>query len=128
MIEEFRANGGKVGGVFEGAPMLLLTSTGARSGRLHTTPLLYMDDGDRLVVFASKGGAATNPDWFHNLLANPRANIEVGDESYPVRAVLIEGDERDRLFARQAERRPVFAGYQEKTTRVIPVIAFERRR
>ncbi len=126
IIEEFRANGGKVGGGFAGATMLLLTTTGARTGRSHTTPLVYLPDGERMVVFASVGGAPTNPDWFHNLVANPVASVEVGDESFPVRAVVTEGEERDLLFARQVERRPAFAGYQERTTRVIPAIALER--
>lgn len=123
IIEEFRANGGKVGGQFEGAPLLLLTSTGAKSGRSHTTPTMYLRDGDRLVVFASKAGAPTNPAWYHNLLAHPRARVEVGTETLEVDAEVVTGEERDKLYATQAERYPGFAEYQEKTARVIPVVA-----
>lgn len=126
IIEEFRSNQGKVGGPFEGAPMLLLTSTGARSGRRHTTPLVYLPDGDRFVVFASKGGAPTNPAWYHNLVANPRATAEVGTEKFEVNAIEMTGEERDRLYARQAARRSTFAEYERKTSRRIPVIALER--
>jgi deazaflavin-dependent oxidoreductase (nitroreductase family) len=127
IIEEFRANGGKVGGPFEGAPMLLLTSTGAKSGRRHTTPLVYLPDGDRFVVIASKGGAPKHPDWYHNLVAHPETTIEVGSETIPVTAVVITGEERDRLYATQAGLRPAFSEYQTKTTRRIPVVALERR-
>jgi deazaflavin-dependent oxidoreductase (nitroreductase family) len=126
IVEEFRANRGKVGGSFEGAPMVLLTTTGAKSGRAHTTPLLYLDDGDRLVVFASKGGSPNNPDWYYNLLANPIATAEVGDEKFKVESTVTEGDERDRLFTRQARLRPVFGEYQAKIKRRIPVIALRR--
>ncbi len=126
IIEEFRANGGKVGGPFEGAPMLLLTTKGAKSGELRTTPVVYLKDGDRLVIFASKAGAPTNPAWYHNLLANPSATIEVGTESVPVEAVVTAGEERDSLFNRQAEIYPQFSEYAEKTTRAIPVVALER--
>ncbi|HEV2089390.1 MAG TPA: nitroreductase family deazaflavin-dependent oxidoreductase [Cryptosporangiaceae bacterium] len=126
IIEEFRANGGRVGGRFEGAPMVLLTSTGARSGRPHTTPLMYLPDGDRVIVFASKGGAPTNPDWFHNVVAHPRVTVEVGSESFEADAVVLEGDERDRLFAEQAKRYPRFAEYAANTPRKIPVVALER--
>jgi deazaflavin-dependent oxidoreductase (nitroreductase family) len=126
VIEEFRANGGKVGGPYEGAPLLLLTTTGARSGRLHTTPVMYLPDGDRLVVFGTKAGAPTHPDWYHNLRANPTATVEVGPERFDVRATITSGEERRRLFDRQAELRPQFAEYEAKTTREIPVIALER--
>ena len=126
IIEEFRSNGGKVGGSFEGAPMLLLTSTGAKTGRPHTTPLVYLRDGDRLIVFASKGGAPTNPDWYHNLRAHEIATVEVGDETFEVKASISQGDERDRLYARQTRSRPQFADYATKTTRKIPVIVLER--
>jgi len=126
VIEEFRANGGKVGGGFAGAPMVLLTTTGAKSGTKRTTPLVYLPDGDRVVVFASKGGAPTNPDWYHNVVANPEVTVEVGGESYQARAVVAEQAERDRLFAEQASRMPNFAEYAEKTTRVIPVVVLER--
>jgi deazaflavin-dependent oxidoreductase (nitroreductase family) len=126
IIEEFRANGGKVGGQFDGAPLLLLTTTGAKSGKKHTTPVMYLDDGDRVLVFASKAGAPTNPAWFHNLRANPEATVEVGADTYRVAAEVLEGEERDRLYAKQAAAYPGFAEYQEKTDRVIPVVALER--
>jgi deazaflavin-dependent oxidoreductase (nitroreductase family) len=125
VIETFRANGGEVGGPYAGARLLLLTSTGARSGRSHTTPLMYLADGDRLVVFGTKGGAPTNPDWYHNLRANADATVEVGTETIRVRATIADGDERERLFAAQAERRPHFAEYAAKTRREIPVIVLE---
>ena len=128
VIEEFRANGGKVGGMWEGRPLLLLTTTGARSGKRHTTPTMYLPDGDRLLVFASKGGAPTNPDWYHNLLAHPEVTVEVGSETYKATATPLTGEERDRLYARQAELYPQFADYQKKTTRKIPVVALERRK
>jgi deazaflavin-dependent oxidoreductase (nitroreductase family) len=126
IIEEFRANGGKVGGQFEGAPMLLLSTTGAKSGERRTTPVVYQADGERLVIFASKAGAPTNPAWYHNLRANPSASVEVGEETVEVKAVVTEGEERERLFRRQAEVSPQFADYEQKTTRQIPVIALER--
>ena len=126
VIEEFRANGGKVGGPFAGSPMLLLTTTGAKSGQPRTTPLVYTTDGDRIVVIASKGGAPTNPDWYRNLVANPVATVERGDEKFPVRAVVTEGEERQRLFDQQAALMPGFADYQKKTTRQIPVVLLER--
>jgi deazaflavin-dependent oxidoreductase (nitroreductase family) len=126
IIDEFRANGGKVGGQFAGAPLLLLTTTGAKSSKLRTNPTMYLTDGDRLLVFASKGGAPTSPDWYHNLVANPTATIEVGGERYDVKATMLTGDERDRVYARQAELYPGFAEYEKKTTRTIPVVALER--
>jgi deazaflavin-dependent oxidoreductase (nitroreductase family) len=126
IIEEFRANGGKVGGPFAGAPLLLLTTTGARSGRAYTTPVMYLPDGERMLVFASKGGAPTNPAWFHNLVAHPDATVEVDDERFPVRATVTSGEERERLFLRQAELYPAFADYARKTTREIPVVALQR--
>jgi deazaflavin-dependent oxidoreductase (nitroreductase family) len=126
IIEEFRANEGRVGGPFEGAPVLLLTSTGARSGERRTTPLMYMRDGERMVIFASKGGAPENPAWYHNLRANPAATVEVGSETVDVNAVVTEGDERQRLFNQQAERYSQFAEYAHKASRQIPVVALER--
>jgi deazaflavin-dependent oxidoreductase (nitroreductase family) len=126
IIAEFRANAGKVGGQFEGAPMVLLTTTGAKSGQPRTSPLVYLPDGERVVVFASKAGAPTNPDWYHNLVANPEVTVEVGADAYQARAVEITGAERDELFARQVERMPGFQSYADSTTRVIPVIALER--
>lgn len=126
IIEEFRANDGKVGGPFDGAPLLLLTSTGAKTGEARTTPLMYLADQGRYVVFASKGGAPTNPDWFHNLMADPDATVEVGTERFPVTAAVTEGAERDALFARQVEAFPQFGEYEEQTDRVIPAIALIR--
>ena len=126
IIEEFRANGGKVGGPFEGAPLLLLTSTGARSGASRVNPMMYLAHGMRLYVFASKAGAPTNPDWYHNLLAHPRAAVEVGQERFDVIASVLTGAERDEIYQRQAALYPGFAEYQEKTTRTIPVVALER--
>ena len=127
IIEEFRANDGKVGGPFEGAPVLLLTATGAKTGERRTTPVVYLQDGDRMVIFASKGGAPNNPGWYHNLRANPSATVEVGSEKVDVDAVVTEGEERERLFRRQAEIFPQFADYEQKTTRQIPVVALQRK-
>jgi deazaflavin-dependent oxidoreductase (nitroreductase family) len=126
IITEFRENGGKVGGQFEGAPMVLLTHTGARSGTKRVTPLMSLPDGDDVVIFASKAGAPTNPDWFHNLVANPDASIELGNETIPVRARVAEGAERDDLWARQKAAYPQFQGYEDATSRVIPVVVLER--
>jgi deazaflavin-dependent oxidoreductase (nitroreductase family) len=126
LIEEFRANGGKVGGMFAGAPLLLLTTTGARSGQPRVAPLAYTSDNGRLVVIASKGGAPTHPDWFHNLRANPEVTVEVGKETFPARATIPEGAERQRLFEQMAAQMPNFAEYQRNTTRKLPVIVLER--
>ena len=127
IIEEFRAHGGKVGGPFEGAPMVLLTTVGAKSGAQRTTPLVYLPDGERVVVFASMAGAPTNPAWYHNLVANPSVIVEVGDQRYGATATVLTGDERDRLYADQASRMPAFADYATKAAgRVIPVVALER--
>ena len=125
-IEEFRANGGRVGGNFEGAPLLLLTTTGAKSGQQRVTPLMYLPDGERWIVFASKGGAPSHPDWFRNLSANPTATVEVGSEHFEATVEILAGEERDRIYARQSELYPQFAAYQEKTSRVIPAIALVR--
>jgi len=124
VIEEFRANGGRVGGPFAGARLLLLTTTGARSGAPHTTPLGYLPDGgERVLVIASAGGAPGHPDWYHNLVANPRVTVEDGVFTYEAQAVVLDGAERDRVFARAAEAEPGWADYQASTTRVIPVVA-----
>lgn len=125
VIDEFRANEGKVGGPFEGAPVLLLTSTGAKSGEQRTTPVVYQPDGDRMVIFASKAGAPENPAWFHNLRANPTATVEVGPDTVEVEAVITDGEERERLFSKQKELMPQFADYEQKTTRQIPVVALQ---
>src|SRR5262245_6782809 len=127
LITQFRTNAGEIKeGVFKGAPVLLLTTTGARSGATHTTPLAYTRDGDRYVIIASKGGAPTNPAWYHNLVANPEPVIEVGPERFPVRATVTQGDERRRLYDAQAALMPGFAEYERKTTRQIPVVVLER--
>lgn len=126
IIEEFRANGGKVGGQFAGAPMLLLHTTGAKSGQQRINPLVYSTDGDRMVIIASKGGAPTNPDWYYNLVANPSVKLEVGTEQFEARATVPSGEERTRLFEQMAARMPGFAEYQRNTTRVIPVVVLER--
>ncbi|MGW4874545.1 nitroreductase/quinone reductase family protein [Streptomyces chartreusis] len=124
VIEEFRANKGRVGGYFEGARLLLLTTTGARTGRPRTTPVGYLPDSDdRVLIIASAAGAPRHPAWFHNLVANPRVTVESGAFTYEARAVVLEGKERDRIFARAVEADPGWAAYQEKTERVIPVIA-----
>ncbi len=123
IINEFRANGGKVGGPFAGAPVLLLTTTGARSGATRVNPLVYLPDGERIVIFASKGGAPANPAWYHNLRAHPVVTVEVGEHTKRMRAVELAGEERDRLFAEQERRFPTFSQYQANTSRVIPVIA-----
>jgi deazaflavin-dependent oxidoreductase (nitroreductase family) len=127
IIEEFRANHGKVGGNFEGAPLLLLHSVGAKSGQERVSPMMYLADGDRYLVFASKAGAPDNPDWYHNLKANPDATIEVGDDTLDVRAEELPRTERDEKYAEQAALFPGFADYEKKTDRVIPVLALTRR-
>lgn len=126
IIDEFRANKGVVGGQFAGAPMLLLTTTGAKSGRSHTTPLVYSKDGDQIVVIASKAGSPTNPAWYHNLKAHPTVSLEVGTQHFQAKAVITTGDERERLFNAQAAQMAVFNEYRNKTTRQIPVIKFQK--
>ncbi|MEV2277950.1 nitroreductase/quinone reductase family protein [Nocardiopsis sp. NPDC049922] len=126
VIEEFRANGGRVGGMFEGGDLLLLTSVGARSGREHTTPLGFVRVGDRLYVVASAAGADRHPDWYHNVLAHPMVRVELGTEEFGVVAVPLEGEERDRAFAEIVARVPGYGDYQARTDRVIPVVALER--
>jgi deazaflavin-dependent oxidoreductase (nitroreductase family) len=126
IVEEFRTHHGKVGGVFEGKPILLLTHTGAKSGRTRTNPLMYLEDGDRTVIFASKGGHPTHPHWYRNLVANPEVTVEIGDETFAATAVELTGEERDRIYAIQSERYPQFAEYQERADRRIPVIALLR--
>jgi deazaflavin-dependent oxidoreductase (nitroreductase family) len=122
IIEEFRANEGRVGGIFEGNTLLLLHHTGARSGRSRINPLAYQSDNGRYVVFASKAGAPTNPDWYHNLKAHPDVTIEVGTDTIDVLASEATGEERERLYRTQAERLPQFAEYAKRTERVIPVV------
>ncbi|MEU0505848.1 nitroreductase family deazaflavin-dependent oxidoreductase [Nocardia sp. NPDC005998] len=126
IIEEFRTNNGKVGGPFEGKDLLLLTTTGAKSGLPRTNPTAYIRDGDRLVIIASKGGAPGNPDWYHNLLANPKVKLEIGTQTIEATATPITaGPERDRLYAAMVAAMPGFAEYETKTTRVIPVVTLQ---
>ncbi len=127
VIREFRANKGEVGGPLEGTPLLLLSTTGAKSGRRHTTPLGYVSDGERLVVFASVLGAPNNPAWYHNVAAHPEVTVETGDEAFDAKAVVAEGAERARLWALAVDSYPFLEDHQAKTTRRIPVIALERR-
>lgn len=122
VIAEFRANHGKVGGPFEGAPLLLLHTTGAKSGAQRISPLMYLPDADTYVIFASKAGSDSNPAWYHNLKANPDAKIEVGDDTIAVVAEEVTGERRDSLYRTQAELYSGFADYEKKTTRVIPVV------
>ena len=126
VTSEFRANQGKVGGQLANMPVLLLTMTGAKSGRTITKPLVYTTDGDRIVIIASFAGAPKSPAWYNNLVANPVATVEVGSERFQVRAAITAGEERQRLFDRQAEKMPIFADYQKKTTRQIPVLVLTR--
>lgn len=126
IIEEFRANGGRVGGYFEGSALLLLTTTGARSGRQVVSPVMYLEDEGRHIVIASNAGADRHPAWYHNLTTRPEVTVEVGTETFRAKAVVVEGEERDRLYARMVEREPGFAEYQAKTTRRIPVVALHR--
>jgi deazaflavin-dependent oxidoreductase (nitroreductase family) len=126
IIDEFRANEGRVGGQFEGAPLLLLHHTGAKSGRERVNPMMYQPVGDTFAVFASKAGAPTNPDWYHNLVAHPHAAVELGSGSIPVVARVAGADERETIWEQQKRDYPGFAEYEEKTTRQIPVIILER--
>ena len=126
IIEEFRANDGKVGGPFEGANVLLLHTRGAKTGKERVNPVAYQPVGDALAVFASKGGAPTNPDWYHNLRANPDVTVEVGAHTINVRARVLEGDEREPIWQKQKTLMPGFAEYEQKTSRQIPVVLLER--
>lgn len=126
VIAEFRENGGRAGGIFEGKPLILVHHTGAKSGIERIAPLVPYVDGDRLYVFASKGGADTHPDWYHNLVAHPNTTVEYGDDAFAVTARVLSGSERDAVYAKQVEVEPQFGEYQRKTSRVIPVIELER--
>lgn len=126
IIDEFRANKGVVGGQFAGAPLLLLSTTGAKSGLARVNPLVYLVDGDRQIIIASFAGAPTNPPWYHNLLANPEVGVEMGSENFKASAGVLDEPERTELYAKMVEIMPVFSEYQSKTTRVIPVIALTR--
>lgn len=127
VIEEFRANDGRVGGQFDGAPLLLLHTVGAKTGHARVNPMMYLDLDGRRFVFASKAGADTDPDWFRNLVAHPEVNVEVGTETYTAQAKPVDRAERDRIYAEQARRYPGFAEYEAKTTRVIPVVELARK-
>jgi deazaflavin-dependent oxidoreductase (nitroreductase family) len=126
LIEQFRTNAGKVTGQFADLPVLLLKTTGAKTGATRTAPLVYFKDGERYLIIASKAGAPTNPAWYHNLVANPAASVELPNESFDVRARVAKGDERDRLFRKVVEHFPIYSGYQQMTGRRIPVIVLER--
>ena len=126
LIDEFRANDGKVGGRFEGRPVLLLTTTGAKSGRQFTLPLVYLPDLERLLIFASKAGSPTNPDWYHNLVAHPTVTVEVGGDRYEATATVLTGEERDRLWQLANRQWPDYDSYQTKTEREILVVVLER--
>lgn len=122
IIQEFRANAGKVGGPFEGNTLLILHTIGAKSGQERLNPVAYIPDDDRLVIIASKGGAPTNPDWYYNIVAHPQVTVEVGTEQFTVRASIATEPERTRLYDKMVEVMPGFAEYRKKTTRIIPVI------
>jgi deazaflavin-dependent oxidoreductase (nitroreductase family) len=126
VIDEFRANDGVVGGDFAGMPILLLHTTGAKSGAERINPVAYLEDNGHLYVFASKAGAPTSPDWYHNLVAHPSVKVELGTESFNATAAPLESEERSRVYALQVAIRPGFGEYQEKTTRVIPVVELVR--
>ena len=125
IIREFRANEGKVGGPFEGSTLLLLHTTGSKTGKERVNPLMYRNDGDRFVVFASKGGAPKDPDWYRNLLANPMVKIEVGTDTIEAKARVAEPEERERIWTVHTKEYPVFARYEQKSGREIPVIILE---
>lgn len=125
IIEEFRANGGRVGGHFAGKTLLLLHTTGAKSGQERVNPLACVRDGDRLVVIASKGGAPTNPDWYYNVVANPLVTVEVGTEQFQAQATIAEEPERSRLYSQMVAVMPGFADYERNTTRKIPVVILQ---
>lgn len=126
IIDEFRANEGKVGGPFEGKTLLLLHTKGAKSKQERINPVACVQDGDRWVVIASKGGAPTHPDWYHNVVADPQVTVEVGTEKFQARATVAEEPERSRLYEKMVAVMPGFDGYRRGTTRVIPVIVLER--
>jgi len=126
VIEEFRSNAGKVGGQFAGAPMVLLTTKGAKSGKTYVHPLVYTRDGNKYVIIASFAGSPKNPSWYHNLVANPIVTLEIGAEKFQARASIASGAERERLFNQQATLMPVFNDYQKKTARQIPVVVLDR--
>ena len=128
VIEEFRTSASGSSTTFgSDRPIILLTTTGAKTGNQHTTPVMYRREGDRLAIFASKGGAPTSPDWYHNLVANPTVTVEVGKDKYEATASVAKGPDRDQIYAAQAKEYPQFGEYQEKTTRQIPVVLLEKK-
>lgn len=127
IIKEFRDNDGAVGGMFEGKPLVLLHTRGAKTGEPRTNPLMYDTDGDDLVMAASMGGAPRNPDWYHNLLANPDVEVEFGDATKPMRARVAGDEERDRRYAKLADQYPQFADYEQSTDRTIPIVVLSPR-
>ena len=127
IIEEFRANGGMVGGPFAGTPLLLLTTTGAKSGQRRITPLAYLSEGGHIYVFAGNRGAPTNPGWYHNLVAHPDVTVELGTETFAARATVVESAEWDRLGSVQVQKLPALAELQAKITRKVPVVLLERK-
>src|SRR3954467_8528941 len=126
IVDEFRSNGGKVGGPFEGATLLLLTSTGAKSGQPRLAPLAYLTIDGKMIIIGSKAGADTNPDWVHNLRANPRPTIEVGTDAYDVTGRELPKDERDEMFEKVVATAPGYGEYQSKTSRVIPLFELQK--
>ena len=126
VIAEFRENGGTAGGMFAGAPLILVHHVGAKSGTARIAPLVYFAEGERLFIFGSKGGADEHPAWYHNLVANPKTKVELGTETFDVVARVLTGAERDEYYAKNAAVAPQFADYQNKTSRTIPVIELER--
>jgi deazaflavin-dependent oxidoreductase (nitroreductase family) len=126
IIKDFRANGGKVGGQFAGAPLLILTTKGAKSGVSRENPLAYLEDKGRYVIIASYAGAPTNPPWYHNLVANPTVTVEVGKEKFTARAEIVSEPDRTKLYQKMASIMPAFSEYEKKTTRKIPVIALKK--
>ncbi len=128
IVEEFRAKGGTVGGQFAGAPLLLLTTTGAKSGEPRTRPLAYLSEGGRIYVFAGNRGAPTNPGWYHNLVAHPDVTVELGAETFEARAIVMESAEGERLGRIQLQKIPALAEVQAKITRQVPVVLLERKK
>jgi deazaflavin-dependent oxidoreductase (nitroreductase family) len=126
VIDEFRTSGGHLSGDFEGAPLLLLHTHGAKTNAERVNPVMYLENAGRLFVFASRAGSDANPDWYYNLVANPEVTVELNDETFAASAVVLHGEERDNIYRVQAERMPQFAEYQEKTVRVIPVVELHR--
>lgn len=126
IIEQFRANGGRVGEPFENMPLLLLHHLGARTGTERVNPVAYLADGNRYVIFASKAGAPTNPDWYHNVVAHPEVEVEFGEERFDAIATPVTGPERDRIWEEQKIKMPGFADYEKSTDRIIPVVELRR--